>query len=345
MEISLTEVRQIGNLKIMDAERESKIGGEGFSMKVVARRTGLSPHVIRVWERRYKAVGPSRSGTGRRLYSEADIERLNLLRAATQAGYSIGQIAQFSDEKLRSLNTRDDASTHIDAGAPFALRGAENSSAPRVEIPADEYLAQCMAAVRDLDTAHLERVLLRASVALGRNALLEKILVPLMKQIGQGWRSGELRIAHEHMASAAVRTFLGTLSQNSVGENAPLLVVTTPAGQVHEIGALIVGAFASSQGWRVSYLGPNLPAEEIAAVALKSGARAIALSFVYPPDDAQIAGELQKLHDALEGKIQILAGGRAAASYAETLKEIGAIQFSDIAALRRWLDESRMRSE
>lgn len=308
---------------------------DGFSMKVVSRRTGLSPHVIRVWERRYKAVGPSRSGTGRRLYNDADIERLSLLRSATEAGYSIGQIAHFSDEKLRELTTRPDASTRITSTHKFE----KTSSATTYS--AGEYLNQCFQAVRDLNSVELERTLLRASVALGRNALLENVLVPLMAQVGQGWRDGELRIAHEHMASATVRSFLGTLSQNTVGENAPLLVVTTPAGQVHEIGALIVGAFASSQGWRVSYLGPNLPAEEIAAVALKSGARAIALSLVYPPDDEQIVSELKKLHDATEGKIQILVGGRAAASYAETLNKIGAIEFSDINALRNWLDESR----
>ena len=67
-----------------------------YSIKVVARRTGLSPHVIRAWERRYGAVEPERSATGRRLYSDTEIERLQALERATRAGHSIGQIAQLS---------------------------------------------------------------------------------------------------------------------------------------------------------------------------------------------------------------------------------------------------------
>ena len=74
-----------------------------FPIGVVARRTGLSKDVLRVWESRYGVVHPSRSESGRRLYSEADVERLGLLRAATASGWSIGEVAHRSDEELREL--------------------------------------------------------------------------------------------------------------------------------------------------------------------------------------------------------------------------------------------------
>jgi DNA-binding transcriptional MerR regulator/methylmalonyl-CoA mutase cobalamin-binding subunit len=316
---------------------------DGFSMKVVAKRTGLSPHVIRVWERRYNAVGPLRSGTGRRLYAEADVERLSLLRAATEAGYSIGQIAHFSDEKLRHLNAgAPNSSTRIgeeSVATPFAPFGVPSLS-PTPALSAEEILEQCLQSIRELNNSALERALLQGLVALGRNALLENVLVPLMEHVGTGWNQGNLRIAHEHIASAVVRTFLGNLSQNQVGNSAPLLVVSTPAGQLHEIGALIVTAVAASHGWRVSYLGPNLPAEEIAVVALQSGARAVALSVTYPPNDAEVRSELVKLAQALENRVALLVGGRIAESYSQTLNQIGAIRFDDIKSMRQWLNES-----
>ena len=74
-----------------------------YSIKIAAQRTGLSAHVIRIWERRHEAIKPQRTASKRRLYSEADIQRLTLLRRATEAGHSIGQIAHLQDESLRQI--------------------------------------------------------------------------------------------------------------------------------------------------------------------------------------------------------------------------------------------------
>jgi len=74
-----------------------------YSIKIAASRSGLTPHVIRVWERRYGAVEPDRTGTNRRLYSDAEIERLSLLRHAIEAGHRIGNIARLDLDQLRSI--------------------------------------------------------------------------------------------------------------------------------------------------------------------------------------------------------------------------------------------------
>ena len=76
--------------------------------KRVARRTGLTAHVIRIWEKRYGAVQPERTGTNRRLYSEEQIERLSLLREITRAGHSIGPVAKLPTENLRKLAAEAD---------------------------------------------------------------------------------------------------------------------------------------------------------------------------------------------------------------------------------------------
>lgn len=309
---------------------------------VVARRTGLKPDLIRAWERRYGAVEPGRSDTRRRFYSDADIHRLLLLRQVVKTGHGIGQVAQLSNEELEALIAEEPATP------PSAAPGAGDTTARVAASPdvAEPFLAACLAAAQRLDVGELEIQLERASLVLSRVNLLEKLLVPLMHRIGDLWQEGTLRPLHEHMASAVVRTFLGNMSTTYVSEaNAPQLLVTTPARQLHELGALIVASIAAHEGWRVTYLGPNLPPEEIAAAAHQKGTRTVALSITYPPDDLMLPDELRKIRRLLGPQVEILAGGRSAPSYSAVLREIGARQAESLAELRRTLNELRHRVE
>lgn len=305
---------------------------------VVSRRTGLKQDLIRAWERRYGAVEPARSDTNRRFYSDADVDRLNLLRRAVDGGRSIGQAAELSDDELDELIAEDRA-----AAAAVKKRREPipvvASAPPSAQV--ESVLETCLAAVRRLDAADLEGQLQRAAVDLGRTALLERVLAPLMEQIGEMWRQGELRPIHEHLATAAVRSLIATLQQGQPTASAPRLLVTTPAGQVHEVGALLAAATAAAEGWRVTYLGPDLPAEEIAAAARQVGARAVALSVTYPPDDPRLGDELQRLQRLLDDGVAMLVGGRAADSYAAALHGTPAHLTEDLGELRQLLEALR----
>lgn len=319
-------------------------------IQVVARRTGLTPDVLRVWERRYHAVVPQRSSSGRRLYSDQDIDRLLLLHRAIVAGRSIGQVARLPSEELRALVAADDEATARAPRSPAPRRKAAAGYVPGKgdlgleETPVRSHLATCLAHVRELDAPAFEAALGRAAVELSQPVLLEQVFVPLMHYIGDSWREGSLRCAHEHLASAVVRTFLGALQAGSPShESAPALVVTTPAGQHHEFGALLVSAIASSEGWRITYLGPNLPAEDIAAAVRQVGARVVALSIVYPADDVHLGDELRKLRRGLGERVPLLVGGRAAIAYGSVLEQIGARRLDDMASLRSELESIRSR--
>jgi DNA-binding transcriptional MerR regulator/methylmalonyl-CoA mutase cobalamin-binding subunit len=312
---------------------------------VVARRTGLKPDLIRAWERRYGAVEPGRTETRRRYYSDADIERLLLLRRVVGTGRGIGQVANLSNEELRGL-IADEPASRAHAGAPAESAAAAPSASPSPSDIAEPYLTLCLAAAQHLDVNDLEVQLERASVALSRHNLLEKLLVPLMHRVGDLWQQGELRPIHEHMASAVVRSFLGSMrGAYRVSSTAPHLIVTTPARQLHELGALIVAATAASEGWHTTYLGPDLPPEEIAAAALQKSARAVAISIVYPPDDPLLTEDLKRLRRLLPATTELIIGGRAAAAYAAIVKEIGALHVPSLAALRQELELLRSRAQ
>lgn len=307
-------------------------------IKIVAQRTGLSPHLIRVWEKRYATIQPERSGGNQRLYSDSDIERLLLLKVVVDAGHSIGTVASLTLDQLRSLATSVGKPPLIVTQLPGA-RPPAFSPPPK---PPETFLESAFAAASALDTVTLERVLDEASIALGQVALLGQVIAPLVHRIGEAWRVGDLKVAHEHHATAVIRTFLGHSSRAlAIHPAAPALLVTTPAGQLHELGAVMVAACASAHGWRVVYLGPSLPADEIVGAARQSGVRAVALSLVHPEDDPGIPEELARLRRLLPHEVAILAGGRACGSYRRALEGIGATQCGSLDSFALALDQLR----
>ena len=299
------------------------------SIQSVARRTGLSPHVIRVWEKRYEAVKPGRTATNRRLYTDGEVERLQLLRRATEAGHSIGAIASLNDERL------------VDLAANIPSTPAPARGTP-AEPAAHDFIEQCITATRNLDGRAFEEALQRAIVALGQHGLLEQVVAPVAQTIGDLWRDGTITAAHEHFASAAIRVFLGHASRPfALAASAPHLVVATPTGQLHELGAVMVAAAASDLGWRVTYLGTSLPAAEIAGTAVQHHARAVALSIVYPSDDEHLPEELEKLRRYLPSEVKIIIGGRASSAYGDAMKRIGALHSVNLAEFTAQLDNLR----
>ena len=98
---------------------------------------------------------------------------------------------------------------------------------------------------------------------------------------------------------------------------------------------------AASEGWRAVYLGPNLPAAEIAAAAGDNQARAVALSIIYPPDDPLMGHELRQLRKFLGPDVPLLVGGRACGGYAADLDAVGARIIADTAELRAVLESIR----
>ena len=289
----------------------------------VARRTGLSAHQIRVWERRYQAVVPRRSAGGHRLYSEGDVERLLLLRQLIDAGHHIGQVAGLEPAQLRSL------------AAPGPRRGPVPGAAPAA-------LDRCVDAARRLDASTLEVELAHAHAEYGQHALVEQLIAPLLTRIGELWHQGALSIASEHLASVVVRSFIARLHPAGASTTAaPTLLTTTPAGQRHELGALLAAHAALAAGWQALFLGADLPAGEIAAACGRTAARAVALSLVFPADDPQLPGELARLRGQLDPQVLLLVGWRAAPAYQAAIAAAGGRIVADLATFRRELDQQR----
>jgi methanogenic corrinoid protein MtbC1 len=306
---------------------------------VASARTGISQDLLRAWEKRYQAVVPRRSATGRRLYSDLDVERLRLIARLVAGGRRVSDVAGLPIETLTGLveedrNERAGALTRpIDAGS-IAGFPADNA-AGRERQTRKGYLEKALSALEALDKTGLEAVLADAAVGLSSPELRREVISPLLHTIGDRWQQGSLRIVHEHMASAIVRSFMASIANaHSPYPAAPRMLVTTPAGQRHELGALLAAVAAEEQGWDVYYLGPDLPAQEIAAAARQLRPKAVALSVVYQDGSLALQEELRKLRHYLDQEVAIVVGGRATPALRSTTDDLGILAVQDLGDLQ-----------
>jgi DNA-binding transcriptional MerR regulator/methylmalonyl-CoA mutase cobalamin-binding subunit len=287
-----------------------------YPIRYVSQHTGLTPHAIRAWEKRYKAVVPDRSPKNRRLYSKEDVKRLQLLKTITDAGHNISQVAQLDTKELSGLAQRE---------LSALPRKHANIRRPLKSADAGEYLRQCLSAVLNLDPEGLERFYDQAVIDLTRSELLKAVILPLFEEIGNLWQNGSLKIVNEHMATTVTRSFLlNMLRANPISQPAPKIVIATPAGQWHDQGALVVALTAAENGWHPLYYGPNLPADEIAACVKQSGARALAISITHLLSPHSLIDELCRLRRYVGKDVALFIGGRAVAEHSQKLAGVNA---------------------
>ena len=300
----------------------------------VSRRTGLSTHVIRAWERRYNAVTPERTDTTRRLYSDADIERLRLLQTLSKNGLSISQVAGRTTAELKRL-VRDLSDTQ-----PASGNASLNVPAPLSDV--SEIMKACQLAIEALDAKALDNALMEARVVLTEQALLDSVVGPLMTWVGDQWHDGTIRPAQEHLATAVVKGFLAQIRHScSTNPDAPRVVVSTLPGQLHEIGALLAATLAAVEGWNELYLGPNLPPTDLANAAVRGRVSLLALSIAMPGDSPRLHQDLLELRQIVPNEIQIVVGGEGAKRHSDFLTTNRMRLVHDLQGFRAILRETR----
>ena len=277
---------------------------------VVVNRTGLSADLLRVWERRYSAVTPHRHANGQRLYSDADIERLQLMSSAVRNGRTIARVASLPTDELARLVAEDSA-----ARTPVSATPADTLAMTAIET--------ALSQARALDAGGLRDTLVRAATARGVHAFGETIAAPFMRVVGDEWHAGRLTVAQEHLATAVLHDYLlETMRGMGPRANGPRVLVATPSGERHVVGAAIFAATVAADGWDVVYLGADLPMRDIAAAAASSRADVVALSLVYVEDPAARLDEILALRRSLPN-VRIVVGGAGVHALEPALSEAG----------------------
>lgn len=278
-------------------------------IRAVSRLTGIAIDTLRAWERRHEAVTPVRDHRGR-MYTDRDVARLRLLRAAVEGGHSIGRVAALSDVELRRLRT-------------------DGSSGPAAVAPARRTSLDTAAlgeALQRFDAAGIDQAIARLAAVLPPLELLRDVLMPALVSVGDEWQRGRRAITHEHLMSSAIRHMLGSFLRLHARRDVPArLLFATPSGDRHEIGTLGAAMLAAGSGLGVTYLGPDVPARDLVNSVTPAGVQVLVLGLTRAGASKVTAKELRTIVSELPRNVELWAGGRGAGRYAHILTPRGLI--------------------
>ena len=251
-----------------------------YTISEAADRAGVSVELLRAWERRYGIVSPRRTPAGYRLYDEAAIGRVRVMRGLVDEGWTPSAAA---------ASLRDVA----DADLPRAAAPRDASPAPEAE--AGELIERFVSAAAAMGSAALQSVLDEMGARASFEPMCDRYLFPALRALGYAWQSGAVSVAAEHAASAAVSRWIGA-AYDAAGTNrhdARPVLVGLPPGARHELAALAFATAARRAGMAVHYLGADLPAAEWLRAARSTDA-AVAVIGVPTTADADAARAVAK---------------------------------------------------
>jgi DNA-binding transcriptional MerR regulator len=231
----------------------------------LSRRSGVSPELLRAWERRYGLLQPQRTAGGLRLYTGADLERVRAMQRHIEEGLAAREAADLAREAAGG----GVAAAALDPGAVRARLAA-------VMEAFDEPAAQAV----------IDELLARTTI----DALLSEIVIPYLHELGDRWERGDVTIAQEHFASNLLRGRLLGLARGWGRGAGPRALLACPEGERHDLGLIAFGLALRERGWRIDYLGSDTPLASIAETAAAIEPDLLVLSAVAPEPLANLAG-------------------------------------------------------
>ncbi|MDR4478873.1 MAG: cobalamin B12-binding domain-containing protein [Nitrospira sp.] len=261
----------------------------------VAKLTGLSRDVIRVWERRFGLVKPTRGANRYRNYSDEDVALLRYLKNQLDAGASIGDLAKLGREELMS---------RVRAAAPRTAI---------VDNTFDRLLRELLSALEPLDRVTFEKRLNGAVAVVPFEEALHGILLPFQEQVGELWHDGHINIAIEHYVTKQIQQkIFSAMNQLPVAEFGAKVVVACPPGEEHDLAALAVAYRCRVRGCRVYYLGANVPISSLSRLCSHATPDLTILSFTLVPPDSSAMELIRTLAEELTPVSTVMAGGHGA---------------------------------
>ena len=270
-----------------------------YPIRTVAELTEVNAITLRAWERRYGLFEPVRKASGHRLYTQAHIDLITRVVGLLDRGMRIGQIKAQLEAESTALNGNK----------------VVNDLWKR-------YTDRMIAAVIQFNEQGLEDTYGEALSLYSIDTVTEKLLMPLLKELGRRWAEDEGSIAEEHFFGFYIRNKLGARFHHrvKVKDGSKLLMSCLP-GDRHETGLLLFALAANSAGYHVILLGADMPLEELPATAQKAGCAAIILSGRLLPGSEVLKRSLPNLTE--QCKVPVFLGGHACVKVHDTLKRSG----------------------
>jgi len=274
-----------------------------YRIKAVSRMLGVSPDLLRMWEKRYHLFKPQRAGNRYREFDDEDVQLLRYMCQQIDQGRAIGELAAEGREAL--------------------LRQMATSDVRPATVPPDHAILidALVDAAQQLDKARLEARLAEGAALYSFMTLMTEICAPFMHHLGTLWDTGDLSTASEHLATVVLKHRLLTMLQATApAASAPVLLCACAAGEWHEIGLLTFAYSMQQAGWQVCYLGPDLPVQGLLHGCQRLQPALVAVSMTYaagPHPDFTVLEDIDML---VASAYPTCVGGQAVERYGHVLQ-------------------------
>lgn len=251
-------------------------------------RVGVSPDLLRAWERRYGLLCPDRSDGGFRLYSDDDVARVGRMAAHLGRGLSAAQAAKFA----------------------LAPAPADTLGTVPADLTPQEGLEQLEQALYGFDEVAAHDVFDRLLAAYSLESVLRDVVVPYLSRVGGRWAAGEVTIAQEHFASSVLRGRLLSLARGWGVGDGPMALLAAPPGEDHDLALLAFGLVLWRRGWRVTFLGADTPPDALSDAIGRVAPALVVIAAVDPEAMERVGGVLGDL----DGSVTAAVGGPGASA-------------------------------
>jgi len=219
-----------------------------YSIKDLERITGIKAHTIRIWEKRYGIVEPARTESNIRLYCDMEVKKLMNVSILLRNGYKISKVSEFDQEEL-------------------ARKVMEVSMVTNGH---DSQIESLVVAMIELDEAKFEKLLNISILKEGFEKSVYHVLYPFFERVGVLWQAGSINPAHEHFITNLVRQKIYVAIDSipiPAGQDVKKFLLYLPEWELHELGLLVYDYMIKSRGFKVIYLGANVPEDDVYAVS------------------------------------------------------------------------------
>lgn len=277
-----------------------------YSIQFISNVTGINPHTLRAWEKRYSIVTPKRLDNGRRVYTEQMLEKLSLLQELVLKGHKISELSEYEIPQLKELKDKFGSKKFL-----------EKNDEDNEILDIHGLLQNLILALNNFKLDIISHELGKAKGKLDLREFSLSLISPLMVEIGKLCGTGRLTVAQEHAISAVIKFHIGEIlfkNLNTKPRYDEKILIAAPEGELHEFGLLISCLLCIHYKVSFLYLGPNMPADSVAQCAEQIKAKKVILGISQNMliNDAQVAEYyVYKLADLLEGKSQFWVGGFA----------------------------------
>lgn len=218
-----------------------------YSIKDLERITGVKAHTIRIWEKRYGIVEPARTESNIRLYCDMEVKKLMNISILLRNGYKISKVAEYDQEEL-------------------AKKVMEVSMITNGH---DSQIESLVVAMIEMDESRFEKLLNMAILKEGFENAVYKVLYPFFERVGVLWQAGSINPAHEHFITNLVKQKIYVAIDSipvPTGHDVKKFLMFLPEWELHELGLLVYDYMIKSRGFKVIFLGQNVPEDDVYAV-------------------------------------------------------------------------------